>query len=49
MRRLRSGEGRSAIAWELDLSILSNAGISVTKPASATERADLPGKILRRI
>jgi hypothetical protein len=40
---------RSAIAWELDLSILIKADITVTKPPSATERADLPGKILRRI
>ena len=40
---------RSAIAWELDLSILVRAGVAVTKPPSAVERADLPGKILRRI
>jgi hypothetical protein len=40
---------RSAIAWELDLSILIKAGITVTKAPSAAERADLPGKILRRI
>ena len=40
---------RSAIAWELDLSILVRADVAVTKPPSATERADLPSKILRRI
>ena len=40
---------RSAVAWELDLSTLIKAGIAVTKPPSAVERADLPGKILRRI
>jgi hypothetical protein len=40
---------RSAITWELDLSILLKANIAVTKPPSASERADLPGKILRRI
>ena len=40
---------RSAIAWELDLSILIKAGIAVMKPPSATERADLPGKIVHRI
>ena len=40
---------RSAITWDLDLSILVKANITVTKPPSATERADLPGKILRRI
>jgi hypothetical protein len=40
---------RSAIAWELDLSILVRAGVAVTKPPSATERADLPSKIFRRI
>ena len=40
---------RSAIAWELDLSILVRAGVAVTKPPSVTERADLPSKILRRI
>jgi hypothetical protein len=39
----------SAIAWELDLSILVRAGVAVTKPPSATEHADLPSKILRRI
>jgi hypothetical protein len=39
---------RSAIAWELDLSILVRAGVAVTKPPSVTERADLPSKILRR-
>ena len=39
----------SAIAWELDLSILVRAGVAVAKPPSATERADLPSKILRRI
>ena len=40
---------RSVIAWELDLSILVRAGVAVAKPPSATERADLPSKILRRI
>ena len=40
---------RSGIAWELDLSILVRAGVAVTKPPSATERANLPSKILRRI
>lgn len=40
---------RSAIAWELDLSILVRADVAVAKPPSATERADLPSKILRRI
>ena len=40
---------RSAITWDLDLNILIKANITVTKPLSATERADLPGKILRRI
>jgi len=40
---------RSAIAWELDLSILVRAGVAVTKPPSATERADMPSKIFRRI
>jgi hypothetical protein len=35
---------RSAIAWELDLSILVRADVAVTKPPSATERADLPSK-----
>ena len=41
--------GRSAITWDLDLNILIKANITVTKPLSATERADLPGKILHRI
>ena len=40
---------RSAITWELDLGILLNADITLATPPSATERADLPGKILRRI
>ena len=40
---------RSAITWDLDLNILIKANITVTKPPSATERADLPGKFLRRI
>jgi hypothetical protein len=40
---------RSAIAWELDLSILVGASVAVTKPPSATEHADLPSKILCRI
>ena len=40
---------RSAITWELDLGILLNADITLAAPPSATERADLPGKILRRI
>ena len=40
---------RSAVTWELDLSILVRAGVAVTKPPSATERAGLPSKILRRI
>lgn len=40
---------RSTITWELDLSILSKAGIALTKPPPATERADLAGKILRRV
>jgi hypothetical protein len=40
---------RSAIAWELDLSMLVRVGVAVTKPPSVAERADLPGKILRRI
>jgi len=35
-------------AGHLELSILVKANITVTKPPSATERADLPGKILRR-
>jgi Domain of unknown function (DUF5710) len=39
---------RSAITWELDLSILLKADIAVAKPPSASERANLPGKILRR-
>lgn len=40
---------RSVITWELDLGILLNADITLAAPPSATERADLPGKILRRI
>lgn len=40
---------RSTITWELDLSILSEAGIALTKTPPATERADLAGKILRRV
>jgi hypothetical protein len=40
---------RSTITWELDLSILSKAGIALTKTPPATERADLAGKILRRV
>jgi hypothetical protein len=40
---------RSTITWDLDLNILIKANIIVTKRPSATERADLPGKILRRI
>jgi hypothetical protein len=40
---------RSAITWDLDLNILVKANITVAKPPSATERADLPGKIFRRI
>jgi len=40
---------RSAITWELDLSILLNADITLATPPSAAERADLPGKILRSI
>jgi hypothetical protein len=35
---------RSTITWELDLTILSKAGIALTKPPPATERADLAGK-----
>lgn len=40
---------RSAVTWELDLSILIKAGIILAKPSSPTERADLPSRILRRI
>jgi hypothetical protein len=40
---------RSTITWELDLSVLSEAGIALTKTPPATERADLAGKILRRV
>ena len=40
--------GRVPGAGHLELGILVKANITVTKPPSATERADLPGKILRR-
>ena len=40
---------RSGITWDLDLNILIKANITGRKPPSATERADMPDKILRRI
>jgi hypothetical protein len=49
MPHLRSGKRVPTITWELDLSILSEAGIALTKTPPATERADLAGKILRRV
>ena len=33
--------GRSLVKWELDLNILINAGITVTRPPSASERVEV--------
>jgi hypothetical protein len=40
---------RSGVAWELDLSILIDAGITVTKPLSARKRASVADKTLRKL
>jgi hypothetical protein len=40
---------RSIVEWKLDLSILINAGITVTQPPSARERADVANQTLRKI
>ena len=37
--------GRSLVKWELDLNILLNAGITVTQPPSANERAEVADRI----
>jgi hypothetical protein len=40
---------RSIVAWELDLSILMDAGLTVMKPPSARERPNVANQTLRRI
>jgi hypothetical protein len=40
---------RSATAWELDLSIITGAGITITKPPSSRERADAAEQAIRRL
>lgn len=40
---------RSTLVWELDLSILIDAGITVTKRPSAHERASVADQILRNL
>jgi hypothetical protein len=40
---------RSIVAWELDLSILMDAGLTVMKPPSAPERPNVANQTLRRI
>ena len=40
---------RSLFDWELDLRILAEAGITLTRPPSAKERADVADKALRKL
>jgi hypothetical protein len=40
---------RSLVCWELDLNILTEAGIVIAQPPSARARNDVAGRTLRRI
>lgn len=40
---------RSSVNWRLELSLLTDAGIVVTEPPSARERANVAGQTLRRL
>ncbi len=40
---------RSLVSWELDLSILTDVGVTVTPPPKARERANLANQTLRQL